>query len=276
MKLAITATILFLTACGATTTNAQAKKNSKPRKPATVTTATPTATPEVVPEPTPVVPKKNERPDGGKKNAREAKGDAKDDKAYTPTYFYTFERSGFSYSPIKIEHDATGKGQISFKKDAYEDVWTDPLTLSAKTLENLNKAFEELNFVDSNESYQYSKDYPHMGNVTITLKQNGKERTAKYNWTENKSAKFLMDEYRRIANEYTWRFEMLTARENQPLQTPGLMDLVVTYYDRNELTDPPHLVPFLTELSEDERLPLIARNRAGKLIEKINKKKGDK
>ena len=31
-----------------------------------------------------------------------------------------------------------------------------------------------------------------------------------------------MDEYRRISNEYTWRFE-IAARENQPLQTPGLM-----------------------------------------------------
>lgn len=267
------AVIAIFLLCLATTANAQAKKNTKSKKPAAVTAATPTATPQAVPEPTPTAPKKNERPDNGKKNAR---GDGKDEKPYTPTYFYTFERSGFSYSPIKIEHDAVGKGQISFKKDAYDEVWTDPLQLTPKTLESLNKAFAELNFIDSTDSYQYpARDYSHMGNVTIVLKKDGKERTAKYNWTENKPAKFLMDEYRRISNEYTWRFEMLTARENQPLQTPGLVDALIAYYDRGELSDPSHLVPFLTELSSDERLPLIARNRATKLIEKI-KKKGDK
>ncbi|MBP9664460.1 MAG: hypothetical protein KBD94_07530 [Pyrinomonadaceae bacterium] len=57
------------------------------------------------------------------------------------------------------------------------------------------------------------------------------------------------------------------------MQTPGLMDTLASYYKRNELSDPPHLVPLLTELSTDERMPLMARNRASKLVEQIQKVK---
>ena len=141
-------------------------------------------------------------------------------------------------------------------------------------MENLKKSFAALNFIDSAEDYQFpGHDFSNMGNVTITVKQAGKSRVAKYNWTENKDAKSLMDDYRRISNEYTWKFELVTARDNQPLQTPGMMDALDSYYRRNELTDPPHLIPFLTELSTDERLPLIARNHAAKLVKLIEKSK---
>lgn len=247
--------LLLVILCTALT--AQVKKNPKP--PAT------TPTPQTTPTPTPQPGKKNERP------AEVAKVST---KAYTPVYFYSFVRPGFSFPEIYIEHDEQGRGQISFKKDAYDDLWTDPLDLSPVTLANLKQSFAALNFLDSTEDYQYAAhDFSNMGNVTITLKQAGKTRVAKYNWTENKDAKFLMDEYRRISNEYTWKFELVTARENQPLLTPGMMDALASYLTRNELTDPPHLVPFLTELSTDERLPLIARNHALKLLKQIAKQK---
>jgi hypothetical protein len=110
-----------------------------------------------------------------------------------------------------------------------------------------------------------------MGNIKFRYKSGGRERTVKYNWTENKDAKALMDEYRRIGNEYTWRFEVSVARENQPLQTPGLIDQMDSYLARGEISDPPHMMPFLTELSNDERLPLIARNHAAKLVRRIEK-----
>ena len=78
---------------------------------------------------------------------------------------------------------------------------------------------------------------------------------------------------RRIGNEYTWRFEITTARENFPLQTPGLVDGLDSYMKRNEISDPQHLLPFLTALSTDERIPLMARNRASKIIKEIEKAK---
>lgn len=217
--------------------------------------------------------KRNERPSdpaNAKVNARDGANNTQA-VSNSPAYSYEFDRPGFTYPNIRIEHDDNGKGKISFKKDGYEEYLTDPIQLTSVTLENLRTAFTALNFLDSTENYQYVKDFSNMGNVTITLKRDGRTRVAKYNWTENKDAKSLYDEYRRIGNEYIWKFELVIGRENQPLQTPGLMDEIDSYLQRNEISDPPHLVPLLTELSTDERLPLIARNHAAKLVKQIEK-----
>ncbi|HYJ92753.1 MAG TPA: hypothetical protein VEV84_15690, partial [Pyrinomonadaceae bacterium] len=61
--------------------------------------------------------------------------------------------------------------------------------------------------------------------------------------------------------------------ENQPLNAPSLMDELDSYLRRNEISDPKQLLPLLKELSNDERIPLIARNHASKLAEKIDKDK---
>jgi hypothetical protein len=241
-------------------------KKTASKKPAV--TATPQPTPETITE-TP--PKKNERENDGKTNSRDTGAVATKAQTYEPVYVYTFDRPGFFYSNLKIEHDDTGKGRIWFKKDNFDEPLDDPIELSAATLEKLKETFTALNFLDSTEDYQYSKDFSNMGNVTITLSRDGRTRTAKYNWTDNKHAKALMDTYRAIANEYTWKFEFALARTNQPLLTPGLIDALDSYLSRNEIPDPPHLLPFLTGLSSDERLPLIARNHVTKLIAKIEK-----
>ncbi len=268
LKAVIFAIVLSLPSAAAAQ-KAGSKTVKKPTKPAPVATATPQPTPAVAPE---VPVKRNERPSEAKANSRDG---ANNKAAVTnsPAYSYEFDRPGFTYPNILIEHDDTGKGKISFKKDGYPDFLSDPIHLTAVTLEKLRAAFTALNFLDSNENYQYVKDFSNMGNITITLKRDGRTRVAKYNWTDNKDAKILYEEYRRIGNEYIWKFEIVVGRENQPLQTPGLMDMLDSYIRQNEISDPPHLVPFLTELSNDERLPLMARNHATKLIKQIEKAK---
>ena len=262
--------LLVLLAALPLTLFAQTGKRKTTKKPTAKpkVSATPQPTPEAGPE-TP--PKKNEREADGKANSRDAT--AKTSQTYKPVYVYTFERPGFTYSSLKIEHDDAGKGRIWFKKDSFDEPLDDPIELSQPTLEQLKATFTALNFLDSTEDYQYSKDFSNMGNVTITLNRDAKTRTVKYNWTDNKHAKALMDTYRAIANEYTWKFEFALARTNQPLLTPGLIDALDSYLGRNEIADPPHLLPFLTTLSTDERLPLMARNHLRKIITRIEKAK---
>ncbi len=231
---------------------AQTKKNSKP-----------------APTPTPV----QETP--SKRNERPAELAAPPSTGITAasTHFYEFSRPGFSYSKIEIRHDDNGRGTITFQKDGHDESLTDPIELSKATLGKISDTLTALKYLDSAEEYQHARDYSHMGNVTFTLRRDGRTRTVKFNWTDNPSAKALMDEYRRISNEYTWKFEITLARENMPLQSPGLMDALDAYIKRNEISDPPHLLPFLAQLSDDERLPLMARNRAAKLIKEIEKGK---
>ncbi|MEP6787750.1 MAG: hypothetical protein ABJB40_04920 [Acidobacteriota bacterium] len=261
----------FLLICIISLAAALLAQTKKPKKKVVTTEPTPAASPEATPQAPVAAPvKRNERPSAT--DAEKAKANSRI-AAYRPVYFYDFERPGFTYSHILIEHDEAGKGKISFIRDGSDELLTDPIDLSDMTVTNIRQALTALNFLDSTENYQYSRDFSNLGNTTFTLKKDGRERTVKYNWTENKNAKILMDEYRRIGNEYTWKFEINIARENQPLQTPGLVDALDGYLQRSEISDPAHLLPFLEPLSIDERLPLMARNHATKLIKQIEKAK---
>jgi hypothetical protein len=193
--------------------------------------------------------------------------------ATKPNYIYEFDQPNFTVSHVTIEHDEAGRGKITFMKRGLDEPDSDPITLTQVTMDKIKAALTALNFLDSTESYQYEKDYSHMGNISITYRKDGRERTAKYNWTTNEFAKALMDEYRRISNQYVWQYDVAISRENQPLNAPSLMDELDSLLRRNEISDPPQMLPMLKELSNDERIPLIARNHAKRLVERIEKAK---
>lgn len=208
-----------------------------------------------------------------KKNSRAAESEAAVTIGDTQpfTHIYEFSQPEFTINSMTIQHDDNGKGTISFSKNASDETITDPVRLSETTLVRISAALAELDFVNSTENYQYEKDYSHLGNIKFTLKSGEKSRTVTYNWTENKSAKILMDEYRRIGHQYVWMFDVNVARENQPLEAPKLLDTLDGYIRRGEVSDPEQMVPFLKGLSDDERIPLIARNHATKLVKQIEK-----
>lgn len=188
-------------------------------------------------------------------------------------YYYEFTQREFIVRRVVIEHDENGKGKITFEKKEYEEPITDPVQLSPVTMEKLKALFQTLNFVDSGEAYQSAeRNYAHLGTMKIRRKTaDGKERTVEFNWTENKDARALAEEYRKIGQQYVWQFEITLSRENQPLEAPGLMDALEAYLKRNEISDPPQMLPLLKELSNDERIPLMARNKAAKIIKQIEK-----
>lgn len=227
------------------------KKNSRPE---TETPTAPVATPTEKPNETA---KTNSRPVAAVETA--------------PVYFYEFSKPEFVVSKLNIEHDEAGKGKITLQKKNFAEAETDPLQLSAATLERLKAAYGALDFLDSTENYQAARDYAHLGAMKISMKKNGRERSATFNWTDNKDAKMLADEYRKIGQQFVWIFDINVARENQPLDAPSLLDALDALVRRNEVSDAAQMIPFLKELGNDERIPLIARNHATKLAEKIEK-----
>ena len=242
--------------------NAQTKRTKKHVKPKTTPAATPSPTPVPAVDKTT---KRNERPTESSNGTAVSK--------YSPVYFYEFTRPGFLYERVLIDHDEAGTGKISFLKSGFDEMISDPIQLSPVTVANLKSSFTALDFLASTENYQTEMDHSNMGNVEITVRKEGRSRTARYNWSNNKQAKALMDEYRRIANEYTWRFEIGTARENQTLLAPNLIEKLDSYIQQKEISDPPHMLGLLTELSADERLPLIARDHAARIVKQIEKAK---
>ena len=231
---------------------------------------------EAAAQPTPPASgKKNTRPVDEKSSGTQTNTSQKSAPAKTPAFSYEFSQPQFVISHIRIEHDAEGKGKITFKKMHLDEEFTDPVQLTDATLEKIKAHFEALNFLDSTENYQYEKDFSHLGTMKITMQTGGRARTAEFNWTANADAKAIADEYRKIGNQYIWMFDISVARENQPLETPRIMKALDSYLRRNEISDPPQMIPFLKDLSDDERIPLIARNNAAKLIKEIEKKKKD-
>jgi len=264
-------------------------KPRKPKKPTAKTAPKIVVNKEVSPiaEPGKSSVKKNERPaeeiiESEKPESSEPKkanGNAKSNsrptgqKDATPIYFYTFAQPDFIVSKIFIEHDETGKGKISFLKKNFGDLITDPIQLSPQTLERVKAVFDTLQFLESKETYQSAeRNYAHLGTMTFAVKKDDRARTAEFNWTENKDAKLLADEYRKIGQQFVWIFDISVARQNQPLETPSLMDALDSMIKRNEISDAVQMLPFLRELSTDERLPLIARNHAMRIVKEIEKK----
>jgi hypothetical protein len=94
---------------------------------------------------------------------------------------------------------------------------------------------------------------------------------AEFNWSNNKDAWSLVTEYRRVADQAILIFNLKLAREMQPLNAPQLLSEMESLLNRNGLSDPKQLVPFLNELKTDEHIPLIARNHADRILKKIEK-----
>ena len=223
------------------------------------------------------LPKKNERPDDkGDEISRERankRPSSSSDATFNPAYHYEFTQSEFLVSKIVIEHDEAGKGRLSFMKKGYDELISDPIQLSPKTLDRINGVLTALDFLNSNQNYQYEKDFSHLGTIVFRFTKDGKTRNTTFNWTQNKDAKALMDEYRKIGNQFIWMFDLNVSRENQPLESPKLIDTLASMIRRNEISDPNQMVSFLQGLVDDERVPLISRNHAGKLVKQIEKEK---
>ena len=216
--------------------------------------------------------KKNARPTTG--NPSKKTSDTVSPKKDKPVYFYHFAQPKFLISKIVIEHDENGLGKIAFQKQKFDEDITEPLALSTATLEKLKGFWTTLKFLTSEETYQSEiRDYGHLGNIKLEMKKDGKERTTGFNWTENLDAKALAEEYRKIANQLIWMFDINIARVNQPLEAPRIMNGLDSYLRRDAISDPQQMLPFLKGLSEDERIPLIARNHAGRLMKKIESSK---
>ncbi len=186
-------------------------------------------------------------------------------------FSYEFTQPQFFLRHILIEHDASGRGKITFERLNEEVPIVESLEISAKALERISALWQSLRFLDSETNYQSDKQFPHLGTMKLTMIDGEKKRTAEFNWSNVKEAADLVKEYRRIADQASFVFDISVARENQPLNAPKLMEAFESLLKRNALSDPQQMIPLLKEISSDERLPLIARNHALRILAKINK-----
>ena len=214
--------------------------------------------------------KRNDRPQEANKPAAPRREDNK--KPPDPTrYSYEFAKAEFLISHVVIEHDALGRGKITFERRGEDTPIVEPIELSIGALGRVLGLWTELHFLDSNENYQSPKNFAHLGTYKLHMDDGQRRRTAEFNWSNNKEAWSLANEYRRVTDQAILIFNLKLAREMQPLNSPQLLNEVETLLTRDGLSDPYQLVPLLTELKTDERIPLIARNHADRILKKIEK-----
>jgi hypothetical protein len=213
--------------------------------------------------------KRNDRPQGSppvqpRPESPKVPSDAK-------RYVWEFTQRNFIVGHIVIEHDALGRGTITFERKNEETPIVEPVELSTAALGRIFGLWSDLHFLDSDENYQSPKDFAHLGTYRISLQDGQRKRTAEFNWSNNKIAWNLVNEYRRVADQAVLVFDLNLAREMQPLNVPSLLNAMESLQRRDGLSDPKQLVPLLTELKTDEHIPLIARNQAERILKKIGK-----
>ena len=186
-------------------------------------------------------------------------------------YSYEFTKAEFVIRHILIEHDALGRGKITFERRGEETPIVEPIELSISALGRVLGLWTGLRFLDSNENYQTAKSFAHLGTYKLRMDDSKRQRTAEFNWSNNKEAWTLTNEYRRVSDQAILIFNIQLAREIQPLDTPRLLNEMEMQLTRDGLSDPYQLVPLLKELKIDDHIPLIARNHADRILKKIEK-----
>ena len=186
-------------------------------------------------------------------------------------YSYEFSQPKFYVKHIVLEHDANGRGTVTFERLNEDVSVTEPLQLSSAALGRINAAWQGLQFLNSTADYQADKQFPHLGTMRIGMQRGEQKRVAEFNWTNNTDASTLASEYRKAADQAILIFDISVARQNQPLNAPKLMEAMESLLKRDALSDPQQLLPLLNDLTTDERIPLIARNHALRIIKKIKK-----
>ena len=186
-------------------------------------------------------------------------------------YSYEFSQPKFYVKHIVLEHDANGRGTVTFTRLNEDTPVVEPLQLSTDALARISSAWQSLQFLETDTNYQASKQFPHLGTMKIGVQRGEQKREAEFNWTNNADASTLVSEYRKAADQAILVFDIAIARENQPLNAPKLMEAMELLLKRDGLSDPRQLLKLLHDLSTDEHVPLIARNHALRLIKKIEK-----
>jgi hypothetical protein len=216
-----------------------------------------------------------QNPDSAKHNARPQQAipaaAVGSNRTEAVKYSYEFSQPKFYVKHIRLEHDANGRGTVTFERLNEDVPVTEPLELSPDALARINTAWQGLRFLDSDANYQADKQFPHLGTMKIGMERGDRKRVAEFNWTNNRDAETLVNEYRKAADQTILVFDIAVARENQPLNAPKLMETMESLLKRNGLSDPRQLLKLLHDLSTDEHVPLIARNHALRLIKQIEK-----
>ena len=190
-----------------------------------------------------------------------------------PSFGYKFENKRFDISLIEIDLKADGTGELRFKKGESDDIIDRKLKLLDATATRIRGLLDATQFLASDENYQDKKDFSHLGWHTIWQRESGRERTARFNYTNNLRIKQLADIFMGVATQEIDSFMIETAMQYQPLDVPRLLESLENDLRLERIAEPESLLKLLHDIQFDEMLVLIGRNHAKRMVDDIKKGK---
>lgn len=189
------------------------------------------------------------------------------------SFAYKFENPRFYVSTIEIDLAANGTGELRFKRGESDEIIDRKLQLLPTTTARIRTLYQTTQFLTSSEEYQTSKDFSHLGWMTLTARQGERERKARFNYTMNLDIRELTDIFRAIATQEMDLFDIEVAEQYQPLDLPRLVETLENDLRLLRIAEPERLLAKLQEIANNDTQPLIARNHAARMIDSIKKGK---
>jgi hypothetical protein len=203
-------------------------------------------------------------------SAQDASGDK---TANGIKYFYMFEGPRFYVPWMEIDLDSKGVGELRFRRGESEEVFNIELKLMPVTIERIRQLYRETDFLGSTEEYQNKKDFSHLGWTTLSAKDGERERKVRFNYTTNLQIDELSKLFRGIATQEMHLFDVSTMEQYQPLDLPRQLEAIESSLRLEQIAEPERILTAMREISGNDTLPLIARNKASRIISDIEKKK---
>jgi hypothetical protein len=189
------------------------------------------------------------------------------------TFSYKFENKRFYIPMMDLAIGGDGAGTLHFQRGESDEVLDQKFQLQPATMAHIRQLFETVRFFDSDTDYQSSKDFSHLGWMTIEAKQGDRDRKVRFNYTQNQQMSELAEIFRGIATEEIHLFDIDTSEQFQPLELPRLLETIENDLKLQRITEPECLLPKLQEIAGNPTQPLIARNRATQMVNDIKKGK---
>jgi len=185
----------------------------------------------------------------------------------TLIYSRTFKGSSPEYIAIRV--DAAGSGTYEGRKlDESQPQGPRPFQLSSGTTERIFALAGQLHDFHGIQLESHKK-VANLGEKTFTYEQSGALNRVVFNYTENKTARDLVDVFESIgiveqhvaALEFEMRYDPLNLSQ-ELLQIQGELK------DKT-LTDPQLLVPTLEKIAHGSRFLHLAQSRAQEIMDQV-------
>jgi len=142
------------------------------------------------------------------------------------------------------------------------------LRISAGTTTRLFSLAESLGYFRSLNLESRHK-VADLGRKTLTYEANGATGRVEYNYTENRTAQELTEQFEKIANVEEHISQLEYATKYDPLSLPGQLRQIQVELNEHALLETALLVPTLEKIASNSRFLHLAQSRAQDILDRV-------